>query len=548
MTQPLDGVSVGIMWDRLVSVADEIVSTLVRTSFSTIVSESYDLTVAVLDVDGELMVQGTYSVPVFMGTAPATLAAMLERFPPETLEEGDVLITNDPWLGTGHIYDINVMRPVFSNGTLVAYVISITHLPDVGGLGFGAAAEQIFHEGLRLPVCKLYRAGDEDPFIPELIRTNVRNPDEVMGDVTANVTATAVGARMLAEFMDEYGLDDLRVLSAEIRARSGRAMRTRIQEMVPGTYRNAIQIEGTDGPITLQVAVSVNADGTIHADFDGTGGAVTRGINVPLCYTRAMVLYTVKCVTVPELPNNSGMTNPISVSAPAGCLLNAVPPSATGARHMIGHYVTPLLFGALAAAAPDRVMADCGMMNLLTVQGTHRTGRPVSTLYFAAGGFGALSGHDGPEVLPGPSNMAVVPVEVWETLTSTTVVSRALLPDSGGPGASRGGLGQRVEMRNDTGSQMTVLCMANRTEFAPQGLFGGGDGHCREHQINGVVVDPKGRHVLNPGDAITMIEAGGGGYGDPAERDPAAVRRDVELGFLSPEYARDVYGLEPAGS
>ena len=216
-----------------------------------------------------------------------------------------------------------------------------------------------------------------------------------------------------------------------------------------------------------------------------------RGINVPFCYTRAMTLYTVKCLTTPELPNNGGMSAPISAVAPPGCLLNAEPPSPTGARHMIGHYVAPLVFGALAEAAPDRVQADCGMMNLLTVQGRHRNGRAISTIYFAAGGFGALRGHDGAETLPGPSNMAVVPVEVWETLTGTTIEHKRLLADSGGAGAARGGLGQEVVIRNDTGHPLTVLCMANRTEFVARGLAGGSAGAPREHRINGQAVDPR---------------------------------------------------------
>jgi N-methylhydantoinase B len=314
--------------------------------------------------------------------------------------------------------------------------------------------------------------------------------------------------------------------------------------MVPGVYRNAVQIEGTDGPITLAVAIEVRADGTLHADFDGTGACVRKGINVPFCYTRAMVLYTIKCLTVPELPNNGGMTVPITAVAPAGCLLNAQPPSATGARHMIGHYVAPLVLGALADAAPDRVMADCGMMNLLTVQGTHRDGRPLSTLYFAAGGFGALSDHDGPEVLPGPSNMAVVPVEVWEALTSTTIESKRLLADSGGAGKARGGLGQEVVIRNDSGHLLTVLCMANRTEFAPQGFAGGQAGRVRELRLNGETIDPKGRHQLAVGDRLTLIEAGGGGYGEPRERAREKVLHDLRNGFISAAVACAQYGLD----
>ena len=543
MDKTLDAVSVGIMWDRLVAISDEIVSALVRTSFSTIVTESYDLTVAVLDGDGELMAQGTYSIPIFMGSAPATLGFMLERFPPETLNPGDVVMTNDPWFGTGHVFDINVMRPVFKDDRIVAYIISITHLPDVGGLGFGAAAEEIYHEGLRLPICKLFEAGERNDLLLEIVRTNVRAPDEVIGDLMANVTATSVGERMLIEFLDEYELDDFSGLSSEIRGRSERAMRERLLEMRPGTYRNAVQIEGPDGPIDLAVCIDVN-DGRLHADFAGTGGSVRRGINVPFCYTRAMTLYTTKCVTVPELPNNGGMSAPITAVAPPGCLLNALPPSPTGGRHMIGHSVAPLIFGALAEATPDKVQADCGNMNLLTVQGRHRDGRDVATIYFAAGGFGALSGHDGRETMPGPSNMAVVPVEVWETLTSTTIESKRLLTDSGGPGKARGGLGQEVVIRNDSGNLFTVLCMANRTEFAALGFAGGKSGTRREHRINGRVVDPKGRHSLAPGDRITMIEAGGGGYGDPKERDRERVRSDVANGFVTTQAARRDYGSD----
>lgn len=543
MSNSLDAVSVGIMWDRLVAISDEIVSALVRTSFSTIVTESYDLTVAVLDADGELMAQGTYSIPVFMGSAPATLGFMLERFPPETLRPGDVVITNDPWFGTGHMFDINVMRPVFKGDTIVAYVISITHLPDVGGLGFGAAAEEVYHEGLRLPICKLFDAGIRNDLLLEIVRTNVRAPDEVIGDLMANVTATSVGERMLLEFLDEYELPDFGVLSSEIRGRSEKVMRERLLEMRPGTYRNSVNIEGPDGPIALAVCLQID-EGKVLADFAGTGDCVRRGINVPFCYTRAMTLYTLKCLTVPELPNNGGMSAPITAVAPKGCLLNAQPPSPTGARHMIGHSVAPLIFGALAEAAPDKVQADCGNMNLLTMQGQHRDGREVSTIYFAAGGFGALSGHDGRETMPGPSNMAVVPIEVWETLTSTTIESKRLLTDSGGPGKARGGLGQEVVIRNDSGNLFTVLCMANRTEFAAAGFFGGKPGSLREHRIDGHVVDPKGRLPLPPGARVTMIEAGGGGYGVPEQRDRERVRYDVANGFVSAEAARRDYGLD----
>jgi len=538
----LDAVSLGILWDRLVSLTDEIVSTLVRTSFSTIVRESYDLTVVVLDAEGRLIAQGAYSVPVFIGTAPRTLKYMLAKFPPETLRPGDVVVTNDPWMGTGHMFDISVMRPVFRAGRIVAYTLSITHLPDVGGTGFGAAATEIYHEGLRLPICKLVREGELDPFIIDLIRVNVRVPEQVLGDLMANVSCNEVGGRQLLEFMDEYGLEDLGALSHAIRAQSEQAMRAKLAEMRPGTYRNRVMVEGVESDIEFACTVEVG-DGRVAIDFAGTGPCVGRGINVPFCYTNAMALYAMKCLTIPSIPNNEGATLPIAVSAPEGCILNALPPVPTGGRHILGHFVPPLIFGALAEAAPDKVQADCGMMDLLTVQGRHRNGRGVSTIYFAAGGFGALQGRDGGDTLPGPSNMAVVPVEVWETITALTVEHKRLLPDSGGPGAARGGVGQELVLRNDTGHPMTVFSMGNRTSFPAQGMAGGRPGALRRHLIDGREIHPKGANVLQPGARITLVEAGGGGFGPPEARPLEQVLADVREGFVSPEGARRDYGV-----
>jgi N-methylhydantoinase B len=541
--QTYDAVSLAIMWDRLISVTDEIVSTLVRTSFSTIVRESYDLSVVLLDADGKLMAQGSFSVPVFIGTAPRTLRYMLDKFPPKTLRPGDVIATNDPWMGTGHIFDISVMRPVFRGDRLIGYTMSITHLPDIGGLGFGAAATEIFHEGLRLPICKLANQGVLDPFILELIETNVRVPDQTLGDLLANVTCNEVGGRQLLDFMDEYGVEDLGPLSEAIRAQSERAMRDKIAEIKNGAYRHEIQIEGVEAPITLACTVTVE-DEDIHADFTGTGGCVRHGINVPLCYTNAMTLYSIKCLTAATIPNNEGFTRPVKVSAPEGCLLNAQPPSPTGGRHIIGHFVPSLIFGALADAAPDKVQADCGMMDLMTIQGTAPNGRGVSTIYFSAGGFGALSGQDGHDATPGPSNMAVVPVETWESLTGMTVLDKKFVPDSGGPGAARGGVGQTVALRNDSGHPMTVFCMANRTEFPPVGYHGGKPGRMREHKINGETVHPKGSYVLRDGDTISLTQAGGGGIGDPNDRAKEKVLADVRDGFVTTEGARRDYAME----
>ena len=542
----MDAISLGIMWDRMISITDEIVSTLVRTSFSTIVREAYDLTAVVTDAEGHLLAQGRWSAPPFIGTAPLTMAHTMAKFPPESLKPGDVLATNDPWMGTGHMYDITVMRPVFQGKKLVAYTMSITHLPDIGGAGFGTTATEIYHEGLRLPLCKLLREGEVDQYLLELIAANVRVPEQVIGDVMANVACNEVGGRQVLEFMDEYDLDDLSEISAAIRGQSERMTREAIVNIKDGTYRNSIRIEGIDAPITLACRVDVEGD-SVRIDMEGTDAAVRRGINVPYCYTNAMALYSMKCLTGPSLPNNEGSTKPISVAAPKGCILNAQPPSPTGGRHIIGHFVSPLIFGALAEAAPEIVQADTGMIDLMNFVGTHKNGRGVSTIYFAAGGFGACADHDGPPTLPGPSNMAVVPTEVWEGVTSTLIEKRELLADSGGAGKARGGLGQEIVIRNDSGHPMTIFSMANRSEFPPLGLLGGENGPLREHRVNGAVIHPKGQQTLAPGDRVTMHEPGGGGFGPAKERPREKVLADVKNGFVSPEGAWRDYGVKVAG-
>ncbi|HVY43762.1 MAG TPA: hydantoinase B/oxoprolinase family protein [Hyphomicrobiaceae bacterium] len=537
-----DAVSLSIMWDRLVSLTDEIVSTLVRSSFSTIVYESYDLSVVVLDAEANSIAQGTFSIPAFIGSAPVTLRHMLKRYPAETLKPGDIVVTNDPWMGTGHLFDITMMRPVFRNGRIVAYTISITHLPDIGGNGFGSSASEIYQEGLRLPICKLYEEGRPNELLIDIIRTNVRVPEQTMGDIMANVSCNEVGGREINAFMDEYGLDDLMPLSRAIRGQSEAAMRAKIAELKSGTYRNRIKLEGFEGPVEFAVRVDIDGDGASF-DFDGTSGCVRAGVNVPFCYTNAMALHALKSLTLPSIPNNAGSIAPIKVSAPPGCILNALPPFPTGGRHAMGHFVTPLIYGALAEAVPSQVQADSGMMNLITFQGRRRDGRAFSTLYFAAGGYGALEGMDGWATLPHPSNMAVVPVEVWETLTHTTIEHKRLRPDSGGAGRWRGGLGQEVVLRNDTGQPITILGMGNRTEFPAKGLFGGSSGALRVHAVDGKPVHAKGRIEVAPGQRISVLEAGGGGFGDPKQRDRKAVASDVAEGFVTAEAARQIYGF-----
>ncbi|MBH62286.1 MAG: hypothetical protein CL569_07545 [Alphaproteobacteria bacterium] len=526
-----DPVSLKILWDRLISITDEGVSTLIRTAFSTVVREAYDLSVVLLDTDGELLAQGTQSIPSFTGSAPSTLAHMLARFPPGSLSPGDVIVTNDPWMGTGHTYDINVMAPVFRQGRIVAYALSVTHLPDIGGQGFGGEATEIYQEGLRLPVLKLMRGGKLDQMLIDLLRVNVRVPEQVIGDVMANVACVGVLDRQLNAFMDDYDVADITPLSRQIRAFSERALRGRIAEMADGTYPGKMTIEGVDAPLTLRCAVTVRGE-SIAIDYAGTDASVRHGINVPFCFTNGYSIHAVKCVAAASIPNNGGATRPIAVSAPEGSILNAPPPCAVAARHSVGWFLPTLIFRALAPAVPAAVQADSGMINMVNFRGTHRNGRPITTLHFASGGFGAAAGHDGEPTLSTPSSNAAIPIEVWEAATSITMTRKALRPGSGGTGAARGGLGQEVFMRNDTGHDLVVDVMGVRTDYPAEGMHGGGPGAAREIHVNGRKVGQKGRFVLAPGDILERYEAGGGGFGDPDARPADKTAKDERLGLV----------------
>lgn len=541
-TQPTyDAVSLGILWDRLISVTNEIVQTLVRTSFSSIARENYDLSCVLFDAKGRSIAQGTMSVPVFIGTAPQTMRHMLDAIPVESLKPGDVIITNDIWMGTGHLWDVNVMQPAFKDGRLVGFALSISHLPDIGGRGFSALNENMFEEGLQIPIMRIIREGELNTELIELIRKNVRVSEQVIGDIMANVASTDVGCRQLVEFMTEYGIDDLVPLADAIIEQSEAQMRASIAAVPDGTYRNSISVEAFDEAVTLACAVTIKGD-RLMVDFEGTGPMVGSAINVPICYTRAMAAYAIKALILPNVPNNAGSVTPVEVAAPEGCILDSRAPNATGARFMVGHFIAPLIFGALADVLPNRVQADSGMTNIMNVLGKNPRGEAFTTLYFSAGGFGAVSGMDGLATTPSPSNMMVMPTETWETMTGMRVLSRSLRPDSGGAGEFRGGLGQEILMRNDSGGPITVYAMGPRTVFPAKGVRGGKEGALRTYRVNGQEVQAQGRYTLKPGDTIELLEAGGGGFGDPRRRDRSLIESDIARGFLSPQAAARDYG------
>lgn len=531
-SKTLDAIDLSVMWDRLISITDEGAAALVRTSFSSLVREGFDLTVLIFDTQGRMIAQSAKCIPVFIGTASVTLKHMLDKYPADTLAEGDVVISNDPVFGTGHMFDIAVLRPVLRQGILVGFAMSITHLPDIGGMGFSVSATEIYHEGLRLPVLKLLRAGEWDGDIVELIQLNVRVPDQVMGDISANVSCTAVVARELRDFMADYGLSDLAALADAIIGQSDDAVRRALLALEDGQFVAETQVEALEETRLLCCRVTKRGD-QLEIAFDGTEGCVNAGINVPFSYTRAMALYAVKCLTTPSIPNNDGATLRISITAPEDSILNAKPPVASAGRHTIGHFIVPLIMEALAPIMPDRVCAASGLMDILTFQGRNPDGTSMAATYSASGGFGALDRLDGRQTMPGSSNMGYMPVEIFEPRSNLTIERKSLRPDSGGEGEYRGGAGQTIVLRNDTGYPLTVFQMGNRTRFAARGLFGGQPGALRSHWINGNQVPAQGSSIMQPGDQLRLEQAGGGGYGVSEKREKSAVKGDIYAGFVS---------------
>ncbi len=539
MTRGFDPVELELLWRRLISLVDEAAAALVRTSFSTLVRESYDFSCIVTDARGESLVQATESIPSFIGTLPATVKHFLRFFPPETLSPGDVLITNDLWLGTGHLPDITVAKPIFLDGRLVAFSASTAHAPDIGGKIRSPEPREVFEEGLQIPPLKLMRAGVTDETLVAVIRQNVRTPDQTLGDLWAQVVALDLMEDRLMVLMRHAGLADLTDLAAEIQGRCEAAMRAAIAALPDGTYHSQLQTDGLlDVPITIRLALTISGD-EISMDYTGTDAQVDRAINCALCYTYAMSMYGVKVCTSPNLPNNEGAWRPISVTAPPGCIVNPQFPAPGGSRMLIGHYLPMLVFGCLGQVVPERVMAACGSpmwgMNQSGVRaapGGAGNGKPYANMFFYNGGMGGNMRGDGVTTLSWPSNVSATAVEISEHIAPLRFHHKRLRPNSGGRGQHRGGLGQEILIESLSESPIAVSFLAERTIFPAFGVEGGQRGAPGELRINGEKTDPKRQYVLRRGDTVSMATPGGGGHGDPRARDPRAIEADREAGYV----------------
>ncbi len=527
-----DPTTLEVIWTRLRSVTDEAAKVIVRTSFSTLSIEANDYSCVLTDSAGNSLAQNTASIPSFIATLPATVRHMIAAIGAAHMRAGDIYITNNPWKGTGHLNDITLVKPVFVAGRLVAFAATTSHVPDIGGRIRSAEPREIFEEGFHIPPMRLLIAGAPDESLLLLLRTNVRTPDQTVGDIFAQASALGLMEARVMELMHDHALADLEALGAQLFGLAENAMRAAIATVPEGTYHHAFQTDGLEEPFQFKVAVTVR-NGEIHADFAGTSPQQPRAINCVMAYTYAMTAYAIKAALLPDLPNNEGMFRPIKVSAPEGCLLNPRHPASTGGRAATGHYVPPLIYGALAQVIPERLMAAPGSpLWIFTVAGVRADGKSFANVFFYNGGMGATAQKDGEAAVSWPSNISSTPSEIVERDTPFVTRYKRLRPGSGGAGQFRGGLGQELLLENRHPSPLPVVFITERLKFAAPGLAGGGAGALGVVLVNGKpLVDARAQVLLAKGDTLLLRTPGGGGFGDPAKRDPLAAERDRRLGY-----------------
>ena len=545
-----DSIGLEIMWSRLINVAEECWHTVIRTAFSLIIGEAQDFACEILDAKGRQIVHSPRAMPVFNLTLPIAINAMIERYPAQMLSEGDVLVTNDPWLCAGHLFDIAIAVPVFRAGRIVAFVGIVGHVSDIGGTKDDLNAREIYDEGIQIPPMKLFRAGRPNQDLFEILAENVRRPDQVLGDVHAMVAAGMTGAERVKEFMEEYGMHDLEALASAVQDRAEGAMRRAIRALPDGVYEHVVRADGIEEVMTYPIRVTVAGD-EIAVDFVGAPPETARGgSNCTLSYTKAHATYPLKCILTPEIPGNAGCYRPMSVTAPAGSIMNCDKPRAVNTRVRTGWYIAPNIFGALAAAAPRGVQSFTGLPSSALFYGVEPDGVPYSDHLFQGGGQGGSDHGDGKSALLYPTSAANTSVELFETRVPVLVIEKSLVPDSGGPGRSRGGLSQLVITRKleDDGLHCQVGLYPNGVKVPMDGLFGGGAGL----RARAWVTDADGvehdvgvgglRQLRTPAQQAAIRLAGGSGFGDPLARAYDAVQRDLDAGFVSPDGARRDYG------
>ena len=527
-----DAIQLEVLWTRLISIVSEAGVALQRMAFSSLVREALDFSCIITDANGHGLAQPPTSIPSFIGTLPATVRHFLAEFPLDALDPGDVLITNDPWRGTGHLSDVTVAKPVFYDGKIVAFAASTAHLPDMGGQTGSSESRDVFEEGFQIPMMKLLLKGKRDESLIKLLATNVRVPDEVIADLFAQVSALNLIEHRLLGLMNTYRLVDLGELAREIHDRSEAAMRKAISDLPDGISRFVVKTDGLSPPVSIHLAIEIRGD-TLTVDYAGTSPQSQAAVNSALCYTFAYTMYGLKCLLSSEIPNNEGATRPISVKAPPGCVVNHSFPNSGCSRSMVGHYLPFAVFGALAAIVPDRVMAGTGSpVWSILMRGRDDAGTGFANKFFFNGGLGATHRNDGINTMSWPTNVSITPAEVFEHEVPCRVVYKRLREGSGGKGTHRGGLGQDILIQSLAAAPMTLVFQGERTVHPAPGMAGGEAGALGELLLDGLAIDPKRQHTLQAGGQVLMRLPGGGGFGPDADRDAALRQRDETLGYV----------------
>lgn len=533
--QEIGAVRLGSIWRRLNGMMDEAAETFVRTSFSPVVRDNWDFAFAMMDAEGRQIVQSRRSVPSFIATMPRTLKAMLEVFPKETLEPGDVLISNDPWLGTGHLNDTTMMRPMFNNGKIIGFLGSVGHHADIGGSA-SPHARDCFEEGIFIPVSKIVKAGQENPEVIRFIEQNVRQPHENMGDLRAQFAAYSSADAQIRQLLKDEELEDLQGVTDAILARSARSLSDAIAKLPDGEYADELYIDGyEEESLVIKCRITVRGS-ELSVDYTGTSPQVDRPINCVMNYTHAYTCYALKCILDPGAPINDASFKSVSVFAPEGSLLNPRRPASVWGRSLTGHYLPFAVFSAFAGIAPDRVIADCAapVWNCVFRTRNATTGRTSVQVFPMNGGHGARPHMDGPACLSFPSNLSSQSIEHFELAKTALIREKTFVPDTAGAGKFRGGPAQRLSFEIITDDPVVVSFRHERRKNPPRGLAGGQPGAVGIDWINGEIVPGKTQRTLHKHDVLRFQTPGGGGMFPPSERSAEAIARDVENGIYTP--------------
>jgi N-methylhydantoinase B len=541
-----------IMWNRLISVVEEQAQTMIRTAFSTTVREAGDLSAGIFDLAGRMMAQAVTGTPGHVNSMAESVNHFLRKFPAETMKPGDHYITNDPWLGTGHLHDLTVVTPAFHRGRIVGLFANTAHVIDVGGLGMGPEGRSVFEEGMYIPIVKCFDQGHANETFFDFVRAGSRLPVELEGDIYSLCACNDAGARRLVEMMDEFAMASLAPLANFIFESSHRATLAEVARIPKGTYFAEICADGYEEQVTLKAAMTILDDG-IEVDYAGTSGLSSRGINVPPAYCRAYSCFGIKCVVAPEIPNNWASLAPFRMTIPEGCILNAPRPYPVSVRHVIGHLLPDLMMGCLHQAVPERVTAEGAaalwnppLRGGSAVSGQARGNRPVlpdfEIITFNSGGTGARQTEDGLNATAFPSGVRTMPVEATENVAPVVFWIKELRADSGGAGRTRGGTGQTMEIGGKGDLEFAINAIFDRVANAPKGREGGLDGATGVVALkSGKTLRTKGFQTIPDGDRLILKLPGGAGMGDPLSRNSALVARDVRDGLVSADNARALY-------